>query len=227
MPRRSATRSFSVEGVHIRKRKRRFLRIGVTGGIGGGKSVVCEMFKKLGVPVLSADEIARHVSETNAEVVRRIAQEFGPEFYTKEGLLDRKRMASVVFSDRKQKEKLNAIVHPFVIRRINEEMELIKRRTGAPFVIHEAALIYEAGADKDLDYVVVVDAEEEIRIRRVMKRDGVSREEVLQRINSQMPAESKRKLADFLILNNGNLKALEEKVKFLYHLFSKMAATSS
>jgi len=185
------------------------------------------MFKKLGVPVLSADEIARQVSETNAEVVRRIVQEFGPEAYTREGLLDRKRMASVVFSDRRQREKLNAIVHPFVIRRINEETEFIKRRTDAPFVILEAALIYEAGADKDLDYVVVVDADEEIRIKRVMKRDGVSREEVLQRINSQMPVERKRKLADFLILNDDDLKALEEKVKFLYQLFSTMAATSS
>lgn len=209
------------------RHKRRLLRIGVTGGIGGGKSAVCEIFRKLGVAVLSADEIARHLTDTNSEIKRKIKEEFGPEFFTKNGLLDRKRMAEVVFSDRMKKEKLDAIVHPRVIKKINEEIRSLAKRSDTPFVVHEAALIFEAGVDKDMDYVVVVDAEEETRIRRVMERDGVSREEVMRRINSQMPAERKRKLADFVISNDGDLKTLEEKVKFLFSLFTKLGAALS
>lgn len=209
------------------KNERRLLRIGVTGGIGAGKSVVCEIFRKLGVAVLSADEIAHHLTDTDSEIKQKIKEEFGPEFFTKDGLLDRKRMAEVVFSDRVKKEKLNAIVHPRVIKKIDEEIRSIAKRRDTPFVIHEAALIFEAGIDKGLDYVVVVDAEEETRIRRVMERDGVSREEVMRRINSQMPAERKRKLADFVITNDADLKTLEEKVKFLFSLFTKLGAALS
>ncbi len=205
-----------------RKRKRRILRIGLTGGIGGGKSVVAAMFKKLGAAVLSADEIARNLTEKNPTIKKEIWKEFGPQVFSREGLLDRKRMADIVFSNRERKEKLNAIIHPFVLKKIEEEISRLEESSNATFVIHEAALIYEAGADKDLDYVIVVDAAQETRIRRVMERDGVSRADVLRRIRSQMPVEEKREMADFIIDNDGDIVSLENKVKFLYGLFLKI-----
>ena len=199
----------------------------MTGGIGSGKSAVCNLFGKFRVPVLTADDIARELTDSEPEIKKRIRGTFGSEVFTKDGQLDRKKMAQIVFGSKWKKEKLNAIVHPFVLKRIKEETQRLEKIDSVPFVIHEAALIYEAGADKDLDYVIVVDADEETRIRRVMKRDGVSRSEVLRRIDSQMPAGGKKERADFVIRNDNDLQSLEEKVKLFYHLFLKISKTAT
>jgi dephospho-CoA kinase len=208
------------------RRKRKLLKIGLTGGIGSGKSLVAAMFKSLGVPVLSADEIARDLSETDETIKRGIQKYLGSEVFAGDGSIDRKRLADIIFSSKEKREKLNAVIHPLVLKRIKEETVELEKKRGVPFVVHEAALIYEAGADKDLDYVVVVDADEETRIRRLMKRDGAHRADVLRRINSQMPSEDKRRLADFVIENNGDIKSIEERVRFLYGLFLKIRETT-
>jgi dephospho-CoA kinase len=209
----------------IHSRKRKLLRVGLTGGIGSGKSLVAVMFKGLGVPVLSADEIARSLTETDEIVRRAIRRQFGSTVFRKDGSLDRKRLADVIFSNKDERETLNAIVHPLVLKKIEEEITESEKRSHARLVIHEAALIYEAGADKDLDYVVFVDADEETRIRRVIERDGISRAEVSRRIDSQMPAERKKELADFVLTNDGDTKSLERRVKFLFDLFLKIGET--
>jgi dephospho-CoA kinase len=207
------------------RRKRKLLRIGLTGGIGSGKSLVAVMFKSLGASVLCADEIARDLTETNATVRRGIQRHFGSKVFAKDGSLDRKRMADIIFSSKEKRERLNAIIHPLVLKKIEEETMELEKESDIPFVIHEAALIYEAGANKDLDYVIVVDADKETRIRRVIERDRVSRANVLRRIKSQMPAEKKRELADFVVENDGDVKNLEERVKFLYDLFLRIGET--
>lgn len=184
------------------------------------------MFKKFGANVLSADELGREVTETNPRIKNEIRKEFGPEVFDEMGSVDRKRLAEIVFSSKKKKEKLNAIIHPYVLEEIEEETSRLEKSGDVRYVIHEAALIYEAGVNKSLDYVVVVDADEETRIHRVMRRDGVSRADVVQRINSQMPAKKKRELADFVIENDSNLQSLEAKVRFLHDLFLKISESS-
>ena len=209
------------------KENRRLLKVGLTGGIGGGKSVVAAVFKKFGAIVLSADEIGRELTETSPRIKKEIRKEFGPEVFDEMGSVDRKRLAKIVFSSKKKKEKLNAIIHPYVLEKIEEETSRLEKNLGVRYVIHEAALIFEAGVNKNLDYVVVIDADEEKRIQRVMERDGVSRADVVRRINFQMPAKKKRELADFVIENDSNLQSLEAKVRFLHNLFLKISESSS
>jgi dephospho-CoA kinase len=208
------------------ERKLRFLRIGLTGGIGSGKSLVAAVFRSLGSPVLSADEIARNLTDSDPIIKKRIREEFGSEVFKGDGTLDRKAMAGIVFSNKKKRERLNAIVHPAVLKKIEEETKKLERDGDTPFVIHEAALIYEAGVDKSLDYVIVVDADEDKRIHRVMDRDGISRADVQRRIDAQIPAEMKRKMADFVIENDGDRKNLEHRVRFLYNLFLSLGETA-
>jgi dephospho-CoA kinase len=208
------------------ERKRRFFRIGLTGGIGSGKSLVAAIFRSLGVHVMAADEIARNLTNSDPIIKKRIRREFGVEVFKGDGSLDRKAMADIVFSNKKKREKLNAIVHPAVLKRIEEETRKLEGNGDTPFVIHEAALIYEAGVNKNLDYVIVVDADEDERIRRVMDRDGISRADVQRRIEAQIPAEMKRKMADFVIENDGDRKSLEQRVRFFYNLFLTLRETA-
>jgi dephospho-CoA kinase len=209
-----------------KERKRRILRIGLTGGIGSGKSLVAAIFRSLGSPVLSADEIARDLTDSDPIVKKRIRQEFGTGVFKRDGSLDRKAMADIVFSNKEKRKKLNAIVHPAVIKRMDEESKKLEGIGDTPCVIHEAALIYEAGVDKNLDYVIVVDADEDKRIHRVMDRDGISRTDVQRRIDAQIPAELKRKMADFVIENDGDTKSLQQRVRFLYNLFLTLGETA-
>lgn len=198
------------------------LKVGVTGSIGSGKSEVCKIFEQLGVLVLYADHIAKEITENDREVKREIKKVFGPDVFDRKGILNRKKMAGFVFTDERLRSKLNRIIHPQVFEVIDREIEHLTALGKARLVIVEAALIYETGMENNLHYVIVVDANEDVRIRRVMKRDGCSREEVLSRIASQMPAEEKVKRADFAIGNNGTKEELAEKVKFLFSLLQSL-----
>ncbi len=180
----------------------------------------------MGVPVIYADELARELSNTDADVTRSIRELLGDRAYTSDGVLDRAFVASKVFSNRGLRKKLNAIIHPRVERaivRAVKELEQAGKRT----VIVEAALIYEAGLDQQLDAVVVVDAGEEQRVTRVVGRDGVGRESVLARMNAQQDPAISVKKADYVIRNDGTVNDLEQRVVFLHSIFQHLSENNS
>ena len=195
------------------------LRIGITGGIGSGKSTVCGMFEKAGIPVFSADESAHQVSNSDAKARQLIIKLLGNAAYTSHGELDRAYVAAIVFSHPDKLKSLNRIIHPRVLQAVEEFGQSVKE---VPFWIVEAALLYESGLDKKLDYVIGVAAAEEERIRRVMKRDGVSTDVVRRRMEQQMPEETLRTKADFILMNDGDSDQLRDRIEFFLHLFSKI-----
>ncbi len=199
-----------------------YLRVGVTGGIGSGKSTVCSIFARLGRTVLSADAIARSLTDSSDVIKAALRKAFGDEVFLPNGWVDRKALAGHVFTNRKRLQELNAIVHPHVFRSIEETVRQLSPAQRQPFIIIEAALIFESGMDKQLDYVVVVSADEEKRIERVMKRDGVTREEILARMQSQMNVEQALRRADFVLTNNGSEPDLERSVAFLDALLQRL-----
>ena len=173
------------------------LKLGLTGGIGSGKSTVAKIFESLGIPVYYADEAARNLMNTDSDLIAAITKHFGDESYSS-GELNRKYIASQVFNDHYKLDLLNSITHPATIRNAKEWMQ----QQTAPYTIKEAALIFESGSAEGLDYMIGVYAPQALRIKRVMDRDTVTREEVLKRINRQVNEEMKMKLCDFVIYND-------------------------
>ncbi|MFM1776097.1 MAG: hypothetical protein RJA53_1707 [Bacteroidota bacterium] len=174
------------------------LKIGITGGIGAGKSTVAGIFKVLGVPVFDADATAKNILNTDPVLRDQIAATFGSETY-KNGLLDKKYLATLVFNNPDQLAKLNALVHPATIAAADK---WASRFADRPYIIKEAALLFEAGTNVGLDYIIGVTAPVELRINRVMDRDQVSREEVLSRMQHQLDDTEKMKRCNFVIDNN-------------------------
>lgn len=173
------------------------IKVGLTGGIGSGKSVVAKVFETLGIPVYYADDAAKKLMNTDEELKAAIFKNFGEGSYVN-GELDRKYMAAIVFNDKEKLDLLNSLTHPATIR---DADEWIKQQT-SPYLIKEAALLFESGANKNLDYVIGVFAPLQLRIKRVMARDGTKEEEALKRIGRQMDEEQKMKRCDFVIINN-------------------------
>jgi dephospho-CoA kinase len=202
--------------------KRDYLLVGVTGGIGSGKSLVCSHFERLGRTVLKADVIAQEISDTDPAVRKQIVRLLGPGAYRREGPMDRGFVAGKVFADYELLRKLNRIVHPPVLHHLEDSAARLPDGQRRPYVLIEAALIFESGMDTMLDKVIVVEAEEETRIQRVMTRDGVSRDAVLQRIAAQLPADIKSARGDFIIRNEENAVTLEDKVRFIDMLLTRM-----
>jgi dephospho-CoA kinase len=205
--------------------KKSLLAVGITGGIGTGKTEVCNIFASLGARIIYADEVAKRLIETNPTIRKNIERQFGTTLFLQDGSFDRKQMAKLVFNDDSARETLNAIVHPFTLKKINEEIEEAKTTKRSPLLMVEAALLYEAKGDRMFDYMIVVDAEEERQVERVMKRDESSKDEVLKRIRSQMPNKEKAEKADFVIQNNGTRATLEQSCAFLFSLLTKISAT--
>jgi dephospho-CoA kinase len=170
------------------------LRVGLTGGIGSGKSTVARVFETLGIPVYYADKEARRIMNTDAPLKAAIIKNFGEASYIK-GELNRKHIASIVFNDPEKLLLLNGLVHP-ATKKDGEEWMKIQT---SPYAIHEAALIFEAGVNERLDHVIGVYAPEELRIQRTIERDSVNREEVLKRMQSQLAENEKIKRCDFII----------------------------
>ena len=173
------------------------LRIGLTGGIGSGKSTVAGIFKVLGIPVFDADWEAKKIMESNPILRRALVEQFGSTIFVNEQL-NRKALASIVFKDPVQLAKLNALVHPHAI----EEGIQWSARQSSPYTVKEAALFFESGSAEGIDYMIGVYSPKHIRIQRVMKRDGITREEVLLRMQRQIPEEIKMRLCDFVLLND-------------------------
>jgi dephospho-CoA kinase len=188
---------------------------------------VCRIFAAFGAELISADALAKELEENDPAVKRRIIAQFGAEMYTPEGKLNKKAVAKLIFSDDAAKEKLNAIVHPVVIEAIQKQVADFKKLTGPPpFIFIESALIYEAGMLEMFDYVIFVDAPMETAIERVMKREGASRNDVIDRQKAQWPPEDKISDADFVIKNNGDLKSLEAHCKFIYTLLLSLSQSA-
>ena len=174
------------------------LKIGITGSIGAGKSTVAGIFKVLGVPVFDADATAKNILNTDPVLREQVAATFGSETYTN-GLLDRKYLATLVFNNPDQLAKLNALVHPATIAAAEK---WASRFTDRPYIVKEAALLFEAGTNVGLDYIIGVTAPQELRIARVMARDQVSREDVLGRMQHQLDDTEKMKRCNFVIDNS-------------------------
>ncbi len=192
------------------------LQVGVTGGIGAGKTLVCNIFSVLGIPIYSADERAKWLMSNEPHLVSGIKSAFGENAYTN-GELNRRYLAEKVFSDQNQVEKLNQLVHPAV----GVDYGLWLSRQSTDYTIKEAALLFESGSYQGLDYVVMVSAPEETRITRVLNRDPQrSEEEVKGIIRKQWPQEKKEELADYVI-NNDESQMLIPQVLELHHKFSK------
>ena len=206
-------------------RVRSFLRLGVTGGIGSGKSLVCKVFADLGRKVIEADTIARVLVDTDKTIQTQIRNAFGSSVFLPSGKLDRKELAHIVFTNPAKRKRLNTIVHPHVFKNIEREIQDSLPEILLPFVVIEAALIYETGMDRELDYILVVNAAEETRIKRVMDRDKVSRDDVVQRMNAQLPLEAKVKKADFVVENNGTPQEIIKRIQFINTLLSSLTAS--
>ncbi|WP_144604554.1 dephospho-CoA kinase [Algoriphagus algorifonticola] len=175
--------------------------VGITGGIGSGKSTVAKIFEILGIPVYYADDRAKSLMNHDSELKKQIIQEFGEESYNSEGDLNRKYLASTVFSDPEKVKKINSMVHPAVGR----DFETWAGSQSTPYVLKEAALIFETGGEKKLDAVINVSSPLKIRVNRVLMRDPHrSLEQINQIIDQQIPDEDKNERADFVIKNTEN-----------------------
>jgi dephospho-CoA kinase len=180
------------------------LVIGITGGIGSGKSTVCRVFQLLGAPAFEADMAAKQLYETSEEIKTGLIHLFGAGIYKANGKPDRKKLASLVFSDDIQLTKVNELVHPAVRKQFEN---WLKENAHFPYVIHEAAILFESGFYKMMDYTILVTAPEKQRIQRVTERDGVDAGTVKKRMKKQWPEVDKQKLAD-KILENDNKKLI-------------------
>ena len=177
------------------------LLVGITGGIGSGKSTVCKLFSLLGIPVYTADDRAKWLMAHDAELRNQISITFGADAYSANGELNRAFLAETVFPNPEKIAALNALVHP-VVRKDFEQW--ISQQT-APYLIKEAALLFETGAAKELDYVINVSSPLRVRMARILLRDPHrSEEQVNQIINQQLPDEEKNELADYCIKNTDN-----------------------
>ena len=174
-------------------------KVGVTGGIGSGKSVVCNIFRNLDIPVYEADAEARRIIAEDSDIRKGLVKRFGDRTFG-DGELDRKYLAERIFSDSQARSFVNGLVHP----KVREDFSQWILGQEGPYVVEEAALLIESGAWKEMDFNLLVMAREEIRIKRIMKRDGISRGDVLARLASQIDPGEAVKLSDMVIHNDEN-----------------------
>ncbi len=175
------------------------LRVGLTGSIGVGKSFVTSIFEELGCHVLDADQTAREVVMPGMPGLKAITEEFGEEVLNPDGTLNRKLLGALVFADENRRQRLNHILHPFIIARQDEIMREWEAKDPNGIGIIDAALMIESGGYKRFDKLIVVHCRPKVQLERLMLRDKLSRDEALRRINSQMPQQEKQKFADYLI----------------------------
>ncbi|MGL6266755.1 MAG: dephospho-CoA kinase [Chitinophagaceae bacterium] len=189
------------------------LKIGITGGIGSGKSTVARVFETLSIPVYYADDAAKRLMQEDPELKKQIIGLFGETAFI-EGKLNRPWISAQVFGNPEKVTALNALVHPVTIQDAKEWMS--RQRT--PYTLKEAALIFESGSEKELDYVIGVDAPAALRIQRVIERDKTTREAILQRMHNQLDEAEKIKRSDFIIYNDGNQMVIPQVMALHLHL---------
>jgi dephospho-CoA kinase len=176
------------------------LTIGITGGIGSGKTLVCSVFRLIGTEIFEADRVAKELYSGDENVKQQLTELFGPGIYTPDGHINRQSLAAIIFRDRGALQNVNEIIHPLVKAQFEK---WIQHKTGK-YVLHEAAILFESGFYKGMDANILVTAPDELRIQRVMDRDHLSREDVIIRMQNQFSEEESLKLADFVIKNDGS-----------------------
>lgn len=182
------------------------IKVGITGGIGSGKTTVCKLFEKMDIPVYYADQEAKRLMTSNKDLKQNIKKLLGKDAYFRNGRLNRKHVASIVFNDAEKLAKLNALVHPVV--GLDAKKWFAEQKT--EYAIKEAALLVENASYKQLDYLIVVTAPVEMRIKRVVKRDKSDYNQVKLRIANQLPEIQKKKVADFIIDNSGDVSLVSQ-----------------
>lgn len=193
------------------------LKIGVTGGVGSGKTIICKIFRQLHVPVYEADAAARELMNTNAQLKLQLKKNFGEKVYNSNDTLNSSMLAKIVFNDSAALQKLNTLVHPLVQENFKE---WLTENTGAAYVIKEAAILFESGSHAALDFVIMISAPENIRFKRVMMRSNLSEEQIKAVAKNQMAEEEKIKMADFVILNDETRLVLPQVIKLHRHFCS-------
>ena len=186
------------------------LQVGITGGIGSGKTTVCKIFEILNIPIYYADMEAKKLMVTNELLIQEIKDFLGPKAYLEEGQLNRKYIAQQVFNDEQKLKRLNSIVHPAMYK---DGLRWHKEQKGVPYTLKEAAILFESNGHRSMDKTILVVAPLDIRLERVMARDKATKEEVLARVSKQMPDEEKIPLADFIILNDGKAPIVPQILK--------------
>nr|HID58775.1 dephospho-CoA kinase [Desulfobacterales bacterium] len=192
------------------------ITVAVTGNAASGKSLVCDIFERLGAYVISLDELAREVVKPHTEVFKKIVEHFGEEILTPEGDLNRRRLRQIITTDPEARKTLERFTHPAIFDLMDKEIASIRTARGDRIIVIEVPLLIERGLQDRFDVVILVDVESEIQKRRLSIRDNVSDSEAQALLAIQMPTEKKRKYADFIIKNNGSMKELEIVSKEIY-----------
>ena len=194
------------------------LKIGLTGGIGSGKSSVSQHFKKWGAHIFDADTVAQNILNNNEIAQNEVISEFGTDVLGANGKIDKSKLSRIVFQDEDNQLTLNTIIHPYVFTEIDKDFDLTLSKGENDIFVVDAALIYESGADTHMDYVIVVISHLGLRVERVLARGDLSRDEFLKRVELQWSDEEKIQMADFIILNNSSEDNLLEEAKKTYDL---------
>lgn len=192
--------------------------LGVTGGIAAGKSMVTEAFRQMGAVVVGADQLAREVVRPGTRVLEKLVERFGRDILRADGHLDRPALANLIFSDSRAREDLNAIMHPAIAELADKRLEELKARQ-PELIVYEVPLLFETGAEKRVDAVLVVTAREDVQLRRLMSRDGLDEEQARARLESQMPQAQKVARADYVIDNSASR---DETLRQARELFAKL-----
>ena len=190
-------------------------KIGITGGIGSGKTYVASVFQSLGIPIFNADIQAKKIMTSSGKLIKLVKEEFGNEIY-KDSDLNKEKLASIVFSNSDKLQKLNSLVHPIV----KEEFNNWCKKQTSPYVIKEAAILFESNSHIGLDAVICVSAPLDLRMRRLLNRDDYSKKEIKKRIENQISQEEKEKLSDYIIVNDEKDLLLPKIIKFHKELLS-------
>jgi len=194
------------------------LKVGLTGGIGSGKSAVSSLFQEWGAFVFDADAVAKDILNNDTTAQGEIIAEFGTDILNKDGKIEKEKLSRIAFQDEDHQLRLNTTIHPYVFRKIDSSFDKTSEKNEHKIFCVDAALIYESGADAHMDYVIVVTSHLRLRTQRVMERGGLTREEFLRRLELQWPDEDKTHMADYVIHNNGTREDLMDESKKVFDL---------
>lgn len=189
------------------------IKLGLTGGIGSGKTTVAKIFENLGVPVYYSDYWAKELTNSNNKIVLKLKKEFGNEIYSKNKTLNKTLLSKIIFNDKSKLKIANNIIHP-IVRNHFDEWVKAQENSDKKYIIKEAAILFESGAYKQVTKTIIVSTELNLRIKRIQKRDNITESEILKKVASQMPEEEKIELSDYIIYNNENDMLLPQVLKF-------------